>query len=70
MGFPDGSNRYDGNKPYPHPNIICTRWKRITDPDLGSMAQLPAEAAQKTGYEILDQRLDFFGICPDRLRKE
>ena len=19
LGFPDGSNRYDGNKPYPHP---------------------------------------------------
>ena len=65
LGFPDGSNRYDGNQPYPHPHIICTRCKRITDPDLGSMTQLAAEAAQKTGYEILDHRLDFFGICPE-----
>jgi Fur family transcriptional regulator, peroxide stress response regulator len=65
LGFPDGSNRYDGNKPFPHPHIICTRCKRITDPDLGSMTQLAAEAAQKTGYEILDHRLDFFGICPE-----
>ena len=21
LGFPDGSNRYDGNKPYPHPHL-------------------------------------------------
>ena len=70
LGFPDGSNRYDGNKPYPHPHIICTRCKRITDPDLGSMTQLAAEAAQKTGYEILDHRLDFFGICPKCQEKE
>ena len=70
LGFPDGSNRYDGNKPYPHPHIICTRCKRISDPDLGSMTQLAAEAAQKTGYEILDHRLDFFGICPECREKE
>jgi Fur family peroxide stress response transcriptional regulator len=70
LGFPDGSNRYDGNKPYPHPHIICTRCKRITDPDLGSMTQFVAEAAQKTGYKILDHRLDFFGICPDCQGKE
>ena len=64
LGFPDGSNRYDGNRPYPHPHIICIRCKRIMDPDLGSMSQLAAEAAQKTGYQIVDHRLDFFGICP------
>ena len=22
LGFPDGSNRYDGNKPNPHPHVI------------------------------------------------
>jgi Fur family peroxide stress response transcriptional regulator len=64
LGFPDGSNRYDGNRPYPHPHIICIRCKRIMDPDLGSIPQLAAEAAQKTGYQIVDHRLDFFGICP------
>lgn len=25
LGFADGSNRYDGNKPYPHPHVICTQ---------------------------------------------
>jgi Fur family peroxide stress response transcriptional regulator len=25
LGFPDGNNRYDGNKPYPHPHLICIK---------------------------------------------
>jgi Fur family peroxide stress response transcriptional regulator len=70
LGFADGSNRYDGNKPFPHPHIICIRCKRITDPDLGIMPQLAAEASQKTGYKIVDHRLDFFGICPTCQAKE
>jgi Fur family peroxide stress response transcriptional regulator len=70
LGFPDGSNRYDGNQPYPHPHVMCIRCKRITDPDLGSMTQLATEAAQKTGYEIVGHRLDFFGICPKCREKE
>ena len=70
LGFPDGSNRYDGNKPYPHPHIICLKCKRIMDPDLGSTTQLADEAAAKTGYRILDHRLDFFGICPECQEKE
>ncbi|MCJ7818323.1 MAG: transcriptional repressor [Syntrophales bacterium] len=70
LGFPDGSNRYDGNKPYPHPHVVCVRCKQILDPDLGSLPQLASEAAQKTGFKILDHRLDFFGICPECQRKE
>jgi Fur family peroxide stress response transcriptional regulator len=64
LGFPDGSNRYDGNKPYPHPHVICIKCNRVMDPDLGNMPQLAAAAAQKTGYQIVEHRLDFFGICP------
>ena len=33
LGFPDGSNRYDGNRPYPHPHVICIKCKKIVDPD-------------------------------------
>ena len=25
LGFPDGSNRYDGNKPFAHPHVICIK---------------------------------------------
>ncbi len=28
LGFPDGSNRYDGNKPYPHPTSFVPSVKK------------------------------------------
>jgi len=65
LGFPDGSNRYDGNKPFPHPHVICTKCKKITDPDPIDFNELSEEMSQKTGYTILSSRLDFFGLCPD-----
>jgi len=65
LGFPDGSNRYDGNKPFPHPHVICVRCKKIIDPDLESLKDMTAEVADETGFDILTHRLDFFGICGD-----
>lgn len=63
IGFPDGSNRYDGNRPYPHPHVICIRCKEIIDPDLSILKDLEDEVSRTTGYQILSHRLDFFGIC-------
>ena len=63
LGFADGSNRYDGNKPYPHPHAICIKCKKIVDPDLGSLDVLKNEVAEETNFKILNYRLDFFGIC-------
>ena len=65
LGFPDGSNRYDGNKPYPHPHVICIQCKKIVDPGLDSLDELKNEVALETHFEILNHRLDFFGICGD-----
>ena len=63
LGFPDGSNRYDGNRPYPHPHVVCTRCQKIVDPDLESLDEMKKEVAQETHFKILNHRLDFFGIC-------
>ena len=69
LGFPEGSNRYDGNKPYPHPHLICTKCKKIVDPDLASLEDMTQELVSDTGFQIINHRLDFFGICPDCQRK-
>ena len=63
ISFPDGSNRYDGNKPYPHPHLICTRCKKIIDPDLSSLEDLAKEVTKETGFQIHTHRVDFFGLC-------
>lgn len=65
LGFPDGSNRYDGNKPFPHPHVICTKCKKITDPELINLDDLSEKMSRKTGYRIFSHRLDFFGLCPE-----
>ena len=63
LGFADGSNRYDGNKPYPHPHVVCTQCKKIIDPDLGSLKDMTKEVVAETGFQILTHRVDFFGLC-------
>ena len=69
LGFPDGSNRYDGNNPVPHPHAICMKCKKIMDPELMSIEELSEEMSRKTGYKIFHHRLDFFGLCPDCQQK-
>jgi Fur family peroxide stress response transcriptional regulator len=69
LGFPDGSNRYDGNKPYPHPHAICMKCRKILDPEIASVDKLSEEMKQKTGFTISYHRLDFFGLCPECQRK-
>lgn len=63
LGFPDGSNRYDGNKPFPHPHVVCSRCRKIMDPELISLDELKDEIGKKTGFRIDYHRLDFFGLC-------
>jgi len=63
LGFPDGSNRYDGNTPTPHPHVICIKCKKIVDPALDSLDEMKNEVAEATHFKILNHRLDFFGIC-------
>jgi len=65
LGFPDGSNRYDGNRPDPHPHVICVKCRKIVDPDLDSLNEMTEEVALETDFKILNHRLDFFGICSD-----
>lgn len=64
LDFSEASNRYDGNRPYPHPHLICTKCKTVVDPDMATISDLSEELAKKTGYEIVNHRLDFFGIYP------
>jgi Fur family peroxide stress response transcriptional regulator len=69
LGFPDGSNRYDGCNPAPHPHVICTKCRKIMDPELVDIEKLSKEMSRKTGYKIFQHRLDFFGFCPECQQK-
>lgn len=64
IGFADGSNRYDGNKPYSHPHLICTNCRKIVDPQVTQLDEITAELATASGYRIESHQIDFFGVCP------
>ena len=63
ISFPDRSNRYDGTSHDPHPHLICTRCRKIVDPDLSSLEDMAKEVTQETGFQIHTHRVDFFGLC-------
>ncbi len=65
LGFSDDSNRYDGNKPYDHPHVVCTVCRKILDPDISALEDMTQELMRETGFTITRHRLDFFGVCPD-----
>ena len=65
LEFSHGSNRYDGNNPFPHPHVVCTRCKSIVDPDLESLSAMTAEVSEQTGFKVVNHRLDFYGLCPE-----
>lgn len=69
LAFSNDSSRYDGNRPHPHPHLICIKCKKILDPDLASLKEVTSELAQETGFKIVDHRLDFFGICSECQKK-
>jgi Fur family peroxide stress response transcriptional regulator len=65
LNFNKGQALYDGSGGEPHPHFVCTQCNCIIDIEGESIDTLSTEIAQKTGYEINNYRLDFFGVCPE-----
>ena len=64
LEFSNFENRYDGNKPYPHLHLICMKCRRIIDPEIDPLGQVGAQVAKATGYQIVGQRFELYGVCP------
>jgi Fur family peroxide stress response transcriptional regulator len=59
-------SRYDGNKPYPHPHLVCNRCNRILDGDeVSTLQKLNKEIEEKYGFQIQRHQIVFFGVCQD-----
>jgi len=64
-------SHYDGNKPYPHPHIICSQCGKIIDGEIeSSIKELVREVEHNSGFRISRHRLDFYGVCPDCQARE
>lgn len=58
-------SRYDGNRPEPHPHLICIECNTIIDGEVGVDSSTIRNLEQVTGYKILRSQVSFFGLCPD-----
>ena len=65
LEFSGAGNRYDGRRAEPHPHLVCRGCGSIRDVELPALMREATEVAEKTGYELLGHRLDFYGLCPD-----
>jgi len=64
-------SHYDGNKPYPHPHLICSRCGAILDGDpVHTLAALNQEIEQTYGFRISRHQLVFYGVCQECLQTE
>jgi len=55
LEFSDLGNRYDGNKPYPHPHVICAECGKIIDPSQLNLDEITSKMMGETGFKIYNK---------------
>ncbi len=64
-----GDSHYDGNRPDPHPHLICQRCHQIVDGPIELNPALIRQLERKSGYRIVRHQLAFYGLCPECQKK-
>jgi len=62
-------NHYDGNRPQPHPHLICIKCNKIVDAELSLDQESIRKMEIESGYTILRPQISFYGLCPDCKKK-
>ncbi len=59
-----GESHFDGNKPYPHPHLICTHCGKILDGDeVRVLHALNQEIKDRYDFQVVQSQLVFYGVC-------
>jgi Fur family peroxide stress response transcriptional regulator len=58
-------SHYDGNRPDPHPHLICMKCNQIIDGELSLDQESLRKLEQESGYKILRPQISLYGLCPD-----
>ncbi|MEL3907114.1 MAG: transcriptional repressor [Treponema sp.] len=53
-----------------HNHVICTQCGKVEDVCMPPDVLQERQAAEMSGYRINSHRLDFFGVCPECLRRQ
>ncbi len=58
-------SHYDGNRPHPHPHLICLQCNQIVDGDLDIDLSSIKRLEETSGYQIVRPQIVFYGLCPN-----
>jgi Fur family peroxide stress response transcriptional regulator len=58
-------SHYDGNRPEPHPHLICTRCNQIVDGELEIEPALLKKLEETSGFQIMRPQITLYGLCPN-----
>ena len=69
IDFGDGCARYELNTADPnvhqHHHLICVKCKKVIEFEEDLLDDLEADIAKKSGFQILNHEVKFFGYCKD-----
>jgi Fur family transcriptional regulator, peroxide stress response regulator len=63
-------NHYDGNRPEPHPHLICMSCGKIIDGEADFDPSAIQRLEKMSGYRILHSQVIFHGLCPECQKKK
>ncbi|MEW5869930.1 MAG: Fur family transcriptional regulator [Chloroflexota bacterium] len=58
-------SHYDGNRPEPHPHLICIQCNKIIDGEVSLDQESLRNLEQASGFKILRPQIALYGLCPD-----
>ena len=58
-------SHYDGNRPQPHPHLICTQCSKIVDGEVSIDPRAIRRMEKASGYTIVRPQISFYGLCSD-----
>ena len=58
-------SHYDGNRPQPHPHLICVKCNKIIDGEISLNPESLQKLEQASGFKILRPQISLYGLCPD-----
>ena len=58
-------SHYDGNRPEPHPHLVCIKCNKIVDGELNLEHSAIRRLEKDSGFRIVRPQITFYGLCPE-----
>ena len=58
-------SHYDGNRPEPHPHLICIQCNKIIDGEVSLDQESLRNLEQASGFKVLRPQIALYGLCLD-----